>query len=150
MVIKTNNLKRIIEHLKTIDETKFTMVTFSNNINSFKTEDLTYCNTAGCVIGHSIILDVPLFKRLEIKAIQEYSNITGEAIRQRNIFLFSKWSEEFTGISQLDEEWNWCFGSEWNFYDNSISGAISRIEALIDNKITEHKHYSDFKRFLLL
>ena len=74
------------------------------------------CDSAGCVIGHCTILD-------------EWENIPKSYFNGK--IKFSEWSEQFTSLEHLTDNWNWCFGGEW--YDNK-NQILLRIKYLIDNQ----------------
>ncbi len=105
------NLQKMIKHLKTIDKDKFDMGTYR--------EDASYntikCTTVGCIIGHCVILD---------NNIKEFIVIGGTID-------FTGWSEKFTGINMVSYKWGYLFSSLWETVDNTIEGAIRRLEKVI-------------------
>ena len=65
------NLLRIIELLQGVDESSFDMEHFFDDRNEDKdytikriVENNYSCGTAGCVIGHAVILDTDLFDKI--------------------------------------------------------------------------------------
>jgi hypothetical protein len=116
--MKKRNLRRIVKLLKKLDkdpsfQERFTMECYNSAYDG--------CNTAGCVIGHSVRLNPSLF----------YTD-------------YAEWSENFTGLSCHSFEWGWCFSSAWEYIDNTVEGAISRIKALLEGTITSHPDYDKF------
>lgn len=133
-----DNLKRMVEHLKTIKDDQLDMATYNRRakhitVSSFIVSNFE-CATAGCVIGHSVRLDTELMK----KVITDAGNFSGIPR------LYTAWSEEFTGLIYDSIRWQWCFSGGWKQYDNTVKGAISRIESLIDDTWREHEHYQRF------
>ena len=131
----------MVENLKTIDSRKFDMSTYNSKLAkslSFTVESFIVsnfeCASAGCVIGHSVRLDPELMK----KVIEDVGPIRGLPR------LYTEWSERFTGLQNDTDEWQWCFGGNWIEFDNTISGAISRIEALVDGTWKNHDDYDEF------
>ena len=144
--MKKENLQRIIDMLRTIDETKFDMQHYKNvygmadelGISADEAVRLSImeeieCNSPACVIGHAIRLDIPLMQSIMSK--DKYASST---------FIYSKWSEEFTGLNYFEKDWDWCFASKWKRIDNTIAGAISRIQSLIAGTIELHPHYHHY------
>ena len=111
MEINYLNLKRMYNYvLENVPEEKINMMDFRHgDLYSHK------CQTVGCVIGHCTILDkwenIPKTKNGEI--------------------YFEKWSENFTGLDFISNNWNWCFGPRW---PNNKKQILLRIKYLIDNQ----------------
>lgn len=139
------NLRRAVEHLKTIDQSQFDMSFYVANIIDGEKLQLYYpknveyvneCGTVGCVVGHCAVLDPDYFKK---KVINRPSHL-----KELNPYLYTDWSERFFDVK--DEEWEWLFGERWSVYDNTISGAIARIELYVNQEKTPDEFYeADFK-----
>jgi hypothetical protein len=110
--MKTQNLRAIAALCRTLPESNF-------NMEFFRLEQSTTpeCESIGCVIGHSTILETGTLPR----------NAEG-------IIKFKLWSESFTGIQADSREWRWCFSSAWAETDNSPLGAAKRIEYMLAGK----------------
>ena len=105
------NLKRMYNYiLENVPEEKIFMKSFRGG-NEFSHE----CNSTGCVIGHCTILD-------NLENIPKHHN---------GKINFTDWSENFTEISLLSENWDWCFGGRWPDDKKQI---LLRIKYLIDNQ----------------
>ncbi len=77
------------------------------------------CNSVGCVIGHC----TALISEEEFKQIPLHPSSLGVD--------FTLWSENFTGLKRNYQEWEWCFDSEWYYFDNTPEGAADRIEYML-------------------
>lgn len=106
------NLQLMADHIKTIDPELFDMDIYRRGDTEF-----AECNSIGCVIRHCAVLEEGELPRLPNGGID-----------------FSHWSYKFTGLHTMDVEWEWCFGSSWSQHDNSIEGAVNRIEYLVNNE----------------
>lgn len=49
--------------------------------------------------------------------------------------------EEFIDIKATSIEWYFLFSSAWIHIDNTIEGAINRLETVIEGTMKEHKHF---------
>lgn len=135
------NLQRMVDYLKSgaVPQEKFDMICYHPLDNEIRSEEnYTWiqehiCETAGCVIGHCINLDTDLFKK-------QFHNASNGLIKG----VFTRWSEEFTGLSAISKLWNFMFSGEWDTLDNTIKGAITRIEAVINDCPEKHKDWNDF------
>lgn len=135
--MNVENLERMISHLKNkhklkLDQDVLEMEVYKSNRNAviefvdkgFGNLD-TLCSSPGCVIGDSVELDIELF-------ISEL-NIGGTKSRMSAInTAFTKWSEKFTGLKSICEEWNWLFSSWWEDVDKTPKGACQRMRFLIN------------------
>ena len=109
-----DNLALMPPFIRTIPQRAFHMATFRNG-----QKKNPECDSLGCVIGHCTVLDnnpLPIFLSGRID--------------------FITWSEKFTGVS--DDEWLWCFSSDWSATDNTPKGAALRIEWLLQNGLPEN------------
>lgn len=106
------NLQRMADHIRTVPQEKFEMVEWRSA--EYETKE---CGSIGCVIGHCTILDSKPLPRLH----------------SSNHIDFGEWSEDFTGLDQSSDEWEWCFSSSWHEEDNTPDGAALRIEWLLKN-----------------
>ena len=106
------NLKRMFNHiLKNVPEEKLKMILYRYG-DEFSHE----CDSVGCVIGHCIILD-------------EWENVPKYIFNQK--INFSEWSEQFTSLEYLSDNWIWCFSGEWPDDKTQI---LLRIKYFIDNQ----------------
>lgn len=119
------NLQRMVEHLKTIPQSAF-------DIENYRTpniwEDLEFthkCNTIGCIVGHCTELDTP-------ENIKKFANTYDSEAGK-----FLKWSKHFTGFG-LETGWEYCFSGHWESIDNTVLGAIARLQHFIDNGLPEN------------
>lgn len=147
-----DNLKRIVEHLKTIDEEQFDMKHFIARIGNISYDEIITCGTSACAIGHCVVLDTELFKKCYDIADKKYSLSSGSVYRNSSAYI--EWSQEFTGLSVDSREWLWCFGTSWssNPETNTVEHCISRIEALLDDKprdynLTGMELHEDYEYF---
>ena len=100
------NLKLLVKGLKTLTPKQFDMGEF-----------MTSCGTVGCVVGWAAT-----FEGLE--------PVDDDCGRYSDKLIYTKYSERVFNVESY--EWNWCFG-DWVYIDNSIDGAIKRINYLVDN-----------------
>jgi hypothetical protein len=106
------NLQAIADLCRTIPQEKFNMMRYR------KGDCITpECNSVGCVLGHSTVLDSGTLPR------HSDGNIN-----------FELWGERFTGLRDNSPESRWCFGGFWWGCDNSPIGAAKRIEYLLAGK----------------
>lgn len=92
------------------------------------------CGTAGCVLGW-----MPFIKGLEVN-------------KEKDIFLyggsdtnFVAYAERVLGMSygnridhqyeneEMVNKWDFLFSGEWSDHDNTVDGAIARIDTFLDN-----------------
>ncbi len=114
--MKIENLKLMADYIETVPPEMFDMRTFRDR--GFETE--IKCNSVGCVIGHCVHLG------------PEFVIITCGKIE----FMF--WSIRFTGLHYQQDQWKWCFDSNWDEFDNTPTGAAKRIRWLIANGLPEN------------
>lgn len=110
--MKSKNLKLIFNNfLLNVPEEKITMWQFRPIEDHYSHE----CRSAGCVIGHSLILD-------------DWEKIPKKRTKNVN---FNRWSELFTGLGRNTPKWKWCFSGGWS---NDKTQILLRLKYLIDNK----------------
>ena len=121
------NLKRMYNHiLENVPEEKIFMKDFRDDADLNSHE----CKSVGCVLGHCTILD-------DFEKIPKYYD--GD-------INFFKWSENFSGLTSLSENWDWCFSGKWS---NNKEQILLRIKYLIDNKhIPYNWNVKDFNYLL--
>lgn len=112
--MKKENLQRMVDLL---NSGKVTQEMF--DMNKFRLGDKknTKCNSVGCVVGWCTELD-------------------SENIKENYIFSsggidFYAWSEYFTGMLAGGYNWRFLFSENWAEVDNTINGAIKRLEYVI-------------------
>ncbi len=103
----TKNLKLLAKGLKTLDQDQFDMDCYVNS-----------CGTVRCVVGWATT-----FKGLEPIDDDYYLNGTR--------FSYNRYSKRLFEV--YHNQWEWCFGGCWASVDNTVEGAIKRINYLIDN-----------------
>ncbi len=103
------NLKLLVKGLKTLTQDQFDMDYYMNE-----------CGTVGCVVGWATT-----FKGLEV--IDSDYDDYGYRIK------YYSYSKRLFDLTSNKPEWYWCFSSKWAYVDNTIEGAIKRINYLIDN-----------------
>jgi hypothetical protein len=111
------NLLKMAEYIATVPQEMFDMKYYRER-DDFASHK---CNSVGCVLGHCTVLDKAA------KLPKHFSEID-----------FVDWSEGFTGIGFMDNEWNWCFHGMWNEVDNTPIGASKRIKYLIEHGLPEN------------
>lgn len=116
------NLQRMIDHLRTLPQNSFCMGAYRKNNEYSNTE----CNTIGCIIGHCTVLDS--------------DNIKNNYLYDNGYVKFLDWSYDFTGLDKY--LWGFCFHSKWGIVDNTIEGAIKRLELVVNDKV-DHKLTSE-------
>lgn len=125
------NLLRIAELADTISPEKFDMSIYRNFAGT-ESQLTPACNSVGCLIGHATILNKALFRRL---------------LKKHGVCdqLFIDWSEEFTGIKNLDE-WEYLFSWRWNKADNTPTGAAKRIRYVLEHGFPSYSRMSEEMR----
>jgi len=119
--MKRENLQLMADHLKTnVKQENFHM----RDYRSFRDTINPVCGSVGCTVGTCTVLDVE-------NVIKNFTDYDGE-------IEFTAWSEDFTGLLEVEAEWSWCFGSTWSKTDNTPTGAALRIEWLLNNGLPEN------------
>lgn len=115
------NLQRMADYIRTVPQRSFAMDTYRGPLDTQGPK----CNSVGCIIGHCTILDADLINEL----LHESCG---------SVYAFAKWSFLFTGLSDSEDSWYWCFGWRWAHSDNTPTGAADRIEWLLENGLPEN------------
>lgn len=115
------NLIAVRELLKTIPSEQFDMGKYREG--GIPTD--VNCNSPGCVIGHATKLNPSLFKF----CMENASERRGPFFTH---YSYVGFAESFFGICEVDEEYCWLFDHSWVDIDNSIEGAIMRIDILLE------------------
>ena len=121
-MMNVTNLKLLADYLLALPEDyqHFDMGVFSDvdllPIDVILSEQPS-CNTAGCAVGHA-----PYVKGLP-KPFDDES--------------WWEYSERIFGMSWQDEDWEWCFDSDWGCVDNTPHGAAKRILQLISTGLPD-------------
>ncbi len=118
-MINYENLKRAKELLKTIPEDRFSMDDFITCKNPDLQDVLNPCDSVCCVIGHCVVLDIETNLK---KYSYSYS------------FDYGGWSYSFFGFEYDSDLWNFLFSEIWVYVDNTLKGAIKRIEYVLNNR----------------
>lgn len=135
-----DNIQRMINHLTTLQPEQFDMQYYDRTTagesykgmlkfmdNGFK------CFTAGCTIGNCIQIDKNLM--MDVMAREGIAGMGWYCI---------EWARRFTGIHYTQLEFDWCFSQSWYSVDNTITGAISRLQAVLNGNWREHENYKQF------
>lgn len=107
--MKTDSFIKALAVLKTLSPKDFDM-------GLYQTADKnTQCGSLGCVIGHvaRVVGVTPEFKNF-------YGGIE-----------YASWALNFFGVSMDSNEGRWAFNNLWRDTDNTIAGAMARIQYLI-------------------
>lgn len=116
MEINKTNLLRMADHIETVPQKMFDMEFIRRgDIITRK------CNSVGCTIGHSTVLDKnPLPRDAE-------GHID-----------FRTWSEKFTGLRMWSDGWRFLFSDDWVSSDNTPNGSAKRIRYFVENGLPEN------------
>lgn len=105
------NLIKMADYIETIPQEVFDMEEYrQQKLDNSEPK----CKSIGCIIGHCTILDKNPLPR-----------------RSNGEIEFWEWSEEFTGICYLSDEWDYLFGCKWKNTDNTPTGAADRIRYFV-------------------
>lgn len=116
-MINYENLKKAKELLKTIPEDRFDMKHYTNKNSNTVSQVQNTCNSVCCVIGHCVVLD-------------DYDNLIKY---EDDIFNYHLWGKSFFGIKK-GYLWDFLFSGNWFNTDNTVKGAIKRIDYVLNNK----------------
>lgn len=111
-------LKELVDYLKTVNEDNFDMEYYARNENYLDSPRKTIinhyneCGTVACVAGHAAMLNINDFKS------KDYN--------------ISYWFNNFYDIDDIYLDL-WITSSIWLNYDNTLKGAIRRINYAIIN-----------------
>lgn len=122
-MINKANIRKLIEHLKTVPEERFNIrfiLKDSNDVHiDLSSFNPDYCNTVGCIIGHSYYI----FN----KEIQE---IVG---KHKAYTLVNVYYKKVFGFDSDHIYWNFLFSEYWEIYDGSIQFSIERLELILND-----------------
>ena len=120
--MKRDNLQLMADHLKNnVNQDNYDMETFRGDDDDFSDP---VCGSVGCTVGNCTVLDAE-------NVIKNFTDSGGE-------IEFHAWSEDFTGLLGVEDEWSWCFDSTWKTTDNTPMGAALRIEWLLNHGLPEN------------
>lgn len=122
--MNTENLTKLADHLKTVNPDNFDMARFSNAPPLYFKSDLELLKNPplpeiACAAGHAISI-FPLEKTDLSNDEDGFYCLDEEAFTVR-VF----------DIDSDSQVWDFLFSGRWAVFDNSIEGAIQRIELLI-------------------
>ncbi len=131
--MNVENLQKIADHIRTVPQEMFDMHHY--RVKLAATRQIDYesswakpeCDSIGCAIGHSTVLDIENVKKNFMHDIAGKPAIS-----------FAHWSEQFTGLSKSTPQWVWCFATNWGRVDNTPEGAARRIEWLVKNGLPKN------------
>lgn len=107
------NLTILANHLDTVKPETFGMRDFLSDTAGVSLSPLSReCGTVACAVGHGPAAGLPV-----------------EPEDCNDWFVYSK---RVFGLEIEGPEWDWCFGPEWHFVDNSPTGAARRIRHVIE------------------
>ena len=121
--MKRENLQLMANHLKNnVIPENFEMDQYRANGDYIN----PVCGSVGCTVGNCTVLDT--------------ENVMNNFINSDGRIDFTAWSEDYTGLleAEYEAEWEWCFGCQWIFIDNTPTGAALRIEWLLNHGLPEN------------
>ena len=122
--MKRENLQLMADHLETsVIPENFHM----GQYRGFYDFSNPVCGSVGCTVGTCSVLDA--------------NNVITNFTYPNGQIDFLAWSEDFTGLLGVEDEWSWCFGSTWSKTDNTPAGAALRIEWLLKYGLPENWYY---------
>lgn len=97
------------------------------------------CETLGCVLGWGV-------EAFGWDEIMESSSCTS-SLKEVDFLSFSK---NILGIDpHFDSIWDFLFSASWSDIDNTLDGAIERLNHVLSDKpMNEHEHYQEFIKTL--
>lgn len=142
--VNRKNLKILAKKLETVNPEHFDITVYNKTYESrfVKVKDIDFsCNTCGCVLGHAATF--PEFKITE-QDIYEFMNDYP--------FAWQKFTEKYFGIEVDSFVWTWLFSTDWSEVDNTLQGAIRRINYFIQNGMPENfiRDFDDLNQFVKL
>lgn len=130
MKINKKNLKRMIAHMKTVPQEMLRMEDYRTGGADHKTNA---CDTPACVIGHCAVLSGNKVDRYDDGAI----DFTGWSLRFLNFDNHCSDNQEAI--------WAWMFASHWQEVDNSVEGAILRMQYILDHEaVPDNFNWEEF------
>lgn len=114
-----DNILRMVEYLTELDTiaAPFHMDVYRENNTEYHNPHLA-CKSPACVVGHCTVLDTPENRD------RCFNGMDGA-------FNYGKWTYEFTGLTPFTRVWAWAFAWQWAEVDNTIQGAIARLNYLL-------------------
>lgn len=135
--LNRENLKIAIEGLKSLNISKgqFDMNFFGGidiyDEKSARKKVKNTCNTVACAVGWCPF-------------IEELSPIASD-FNRRGFFCYNTYTKRIFGdIGCM--LWQFMFEDAWYAYDNTLEGAIARMQYVYDGKYTDEWGYEDFKQ----
>lgn len=117
---------------------KFDMDVFRNYYERCNNAYGHECMTVGCVLGWG----VEAFSLDELKEAEAYVSESDEVC-------FWTFGSNVLGLDEDDEVWTFLFSSDWKPIDNTLEGAIERLNHVLSDKpMNEHEHYQEFIKTL--
>ena len=122
---QNENLLKLANHLESLPEDyehfgmqNFFIVESDENLGHFpdvvkNSEALSHCGTVACAVGHGPFIGIEPLEG-------EYWTAYSERVFTRDL-----------------GEWDWCFGSNWVFLDNTAQGAAKRIKVLLNKGLPD-------------
>lgn len=108
-------LKTWVNHLEKVKEENFDMNFYRKGVEPYRE---IHCDSVGCVIGHMV--------KFATKPVP---------ILDGGIIYFDGFAQSELGISRSMPLWHYLFGSEWSEIDNTIQGAIDRINYACEQRM---------------
>jgi hypothetical protein len=119
--LNITNLRRLQALLSKLDPTLFEMRTIRAN-----TSIEHICKSVGCILGHCTRL---MPKKEFLKFVD----------KEDGTIDYSGIGKKLFGLEVNTYIWYFLFGSSWSIVDNTIPGAIARIEYIIQNPYANYE-----------
>lgn len=134
------NLRKLADHLETVDDSIFNMACYSETQCDEYTSQIAaiednHCETSACAIGHATTI-IPLTFQ-DLKTIKY---VDGE---HDYMIDFHKYTKRVFDIEPGRIEWEWCFSEGWSesgessYPGTKATEAAARIRLLISDRFTK-------------
>lgn len=125
MNINYENLETIAAYTENRPQEGFDMSQFCADDHGDDTKPS--CGSHMCIIG-----DLPVIGGEFRVRPDEF-----ECYTPYKVVYWNEYSERVTGLDHCSDEWNYLFGGEWVYVDNTPKGAAARIRYFIKNGLPE-------------
>ena len=137
------NLEILVAGLRTVPELQFNMGLFCDSFGKGSIKKGTdvqehMCGSSACAIGWG-----PSFKGLEIID----TDLTDDFLNISNVATLNYYEYGDRLFKLNDDEWEWCFSGEWDQHDNTVKGAVKRINYFLKN--VKSKFQNLYKNILI-
>lgn len=125
MTINYENLEKIAAYTEKRPQEGFNMMQYCQDDRGHSVSHA--CGTLMCIIG-----DLPALKgEFSLRSDEVHSHVSGQAVD------WSSYSGRVTGLDDSGDEWEYLFGGDWVYTDNTPKGAAARIRYFIENGLPE-------------